>query len=179
MPSIPPSPRTRAAFGPLSRVLVSTGAFSPPGDFELSNIVIAFIAISSGSIPRSIASSRTSRALCAGSISTSSSSIRTNRRASISPCDGTSILVNFPTFFSIRETWRVALFPIISTLRPVRPARPVRPTRWMYVSSSLGKSSWMTRSTRSTSIPLDATSVATSKFVRPSRNRPMTLVRSA
>ena len=179
MPSMPPSPRTRAAFGPLSRVLVSTGAFSEPGDFEPNKRVIAFIAMSSGARPRSIASSRTSRALSAGSTSANSSSIRTNRRASISPCDGTSILVRFPTFFSIRETWRVALFPIISTLRPVRPARPVRPTRWMYVSSSLGKSSWIMRSTRSTSIPLDATSVATRRFVRPSRKRPITRVRSA
>ena len=85
IPSMPPSPRTRAALGPLSRVFISTGAFSEPGDFEPSKRVIAFIAMSSGASPRSIASSRTSRALSAGSTSANSSSIRTNRRASISP----------------------------------------------------------------------------------------------
>lgn len=45
---------------------------------------------------------------------------------------------------------------------PALPALAVRPERWMYVSTSLGGSTWITRSTLGMSRPREATSVATS-----------------
>ena len=54
---------------------------------------------------------------------------------------------------------------------PSFPALAVLPERWIYVSTSLGGSTWITKSTLGMSNPLDATSVATKTLNFPSLKR--------
>lgn len=76
--------------------------------------------------------------------------------------------ISFPISFTICLRYLVSPGSYIVIVSPSSPALPVLPIRWTYASGSSGISKLITCDSALTSIPLEATSVATSTWMDPS-----------